>query len=127
MTKEVLTIISNAMCELGLDYSFGINRNPQITYPYFVGSYSEVAGNTEDGLQEATFSIDGFSRTTWEALEDAKQAIEECFGGANGMTLIADNGNGVCVAYNNALAIPTGDAELMRIQINLGIKEWRTN
>lgn len=59
--------------------------------------------------------------TTWIGLENAKEAIERNFS----KTAILPNGNGIAVSYGGALIIPTGDAELKRIQINLTIKEWR--
>lgn len=127
MTTEALEIISNAMESLGIEYSFGMyNKNP-IVYPYFVGEYTEPPGLTEDGSQEATFMLNGFSRETWLALEEAKQKIEGYFSRVYGNTAITDDGTGIAIFYASALVIPTGDAELKRIQINLQVKEWKVN
>lgn len=130
MTKEVLKIISDAMTSLGLEYAFGEyggDANGEIVYPYFVGEYTEDVSVTEDGLQECSFLLNGFSRGSWLTLEDAKERIATYFNKVCGKTVIADNGSGVAIFYANSLIVPTGDAELKRIQINLSVKEWSVN
>lgn len=127
MTTAPLKIISDGMDALGLEYGFGTYSGNPVQYPYFVGEYTEAGSLTEDGLQESTFMLNGFSRTSWEALETAKEAIENYFDKVSGLTMIADNGNGICISYENALIVPTGDAELKRIQIDLRILEWKVN
>lgn len=124
MTTAPLKIIADGMKALGLSYGFGIYADKPVKYPYFMGEYQETESLTEDGLQEATFMLNGFSRTSWEALEEAKEAIENYFNKVSGLTMIADNGNGVCISYAHTLIVPTGDAELKRIQINLRVQEW---
>ena len=126
MNKDILKIISDAMSELNLNYEF-MEWNSAPRYPYFTGEYQESASTTEDGLQEATFILNGFSRSSWLALENAKEAIENYFNKISGKTVISSNGNGVAVFYANSLVIPTENAELKRIQINLSIKEWKVN
>lgn len=121
MTIEVLKFISDQLTAAGINYEFG-EWNSDIIYPYFTGEYQETSPTTEDGLQETTFILNGFSRTTWAELEAAKSIIENLF---TYNTSILDNGSGVDVSYSGSLVIPTGDAELKRIQINLTIKEWR--
>lgn len=127
MTKEVLTIIKNAMVELGLEYGFCEYSGNPVVYPYFVGEYTETEPFTEDGLQESAFLLTGFSRGSWLALEDAKERIKDYFDPVSGKTVITESGSGVAVFYANGLPVPTADAELKRIQINLTIKEWRVN
>lgn len=125
MTKAALQIISDGMKSLGLEYDFGEYSGDPVVYPYFVGEYTETAPFTEDGLQETAFLLTGFSRESWVALENAKEDIESYFNRVSGKTVIADNGSAVAVFYDNSLIVPTGDAELKRIQINLTIKEWK--
>ena len=75
MSKEVLGIIDNAMKSIGLEYGFGEyggNSKGEIVYPYWVGSYTETESYTEDGLQESTVMITGFSRGSWLDLENGK-------------------------------------------------------
>lgn len=126
MSKEGLKIIKDAMKALGLNYAF-MEWNGKPAYPYFVGEYQETPSLNEDGLQESTFLLTGFSRESWMALEDAKEKISTYFNQVGGRTVIADNGSAVAVFYSNSLVIPTGDAELKKIQINLDVKEWKVN
>lgn len=127
MSKQVLKIISNAMIGLGLEYGFGEYSADPVVYPYFVGEYTETESTTEDGLQETSFLITGFSRESWQALEDAKERIESFFNQVSGRTVMADNGSAVAIFYAGSMIVPTGDAELKSIQINLSIKEWKVN
>lgn len=124
MSKASLRIIADAMREMGLAYGF-MEYSGDLVYPYFVGEYTEQAPTTEDGLQITNFLLTGFSRGSWLALEEAREQIAQYFGMVSGKTVISDNGSGVAVFYENALVVPTEDATLKRIQINLHIKEWK--
>ena len=126
MSKEVRKIISNAMASLGLAYFF-IEYAGDVVYPYFVGEVTETEGITEDGLQESTFLLTGFSRGSWLELEEAREKIENYFNRVSGLTVITDSGSGVAIFYAHSLVVPTGDAELKKVQINLSIKEWKVN
>lgn len=128
MTKEALKIISDTMTALGLEYGFmeySGNDDGKIVYPYWVGEYTETEGFTEDGLQESTFLLTGFTRGSWLELEDQKERIEKQFNRVSGKVGITSSGSGVAIFYTHALIVPTGDAELKSIQINLSIKEWK--
>jgi hypothetical protein len=127
MSKQVLKIVSDAMESLGLEYGFGEYSGNPIVYPYFVGEYTEVESTTEDGLQESTVLLTGFSRDKWLTLEDARESIENYFNRVSGKTVITDNGSGVAIFYAHSMIVPTGDAELKSIQINLSVKEWKVN
>lgn len=130
MSKEVLNIIDSAMKSIGLEYGFGEyggNSNGKIVYPYWVGSYTETEPYTEDGLQETTVMLTGFSRGSWLDLENGKEKIEKHFNRVSGKVGITSSGNAVAIFYAGALIVPTGDAELKSIQINLSIKEWKVN
>ena len=124
MTKNVLKIIGEAMKALGIEYDFGVYEADPVVYPYFVGEYQETEPIYESGLQESTFMLNGFSRDTWLTLEEAKAKIEKYFNKISGKIVMVDDGSAVAIFYSNALIVPTGDAELKRIQINLSVKEW---
>lgn len=129
MTIEGMNIISEGMDALGLLYAFGeyrVKDDEEIPATYFVGEYQEIEPLNEDGMQETSFMITGFSRESWYALERAKESINKYFG-VSGKTVIADNGTAVAIFYASSLVVPTGDAELKRLQINLTIKEWSVN
>lgn len=125
MSIAALKIISDAMHSLGINYDFPEWDGTPV-YPYFVGEYSEVASTNEDGMQETSFLLTGFARgkEAYVALEEAKEKISDYFSKVGGYTVIADNGSAVAVFYSHSLVIPSGDAELKRIEINLTIKEW---
>lgn len=127
MTIETLGIINNGMTELGLEYEFGTYDKTPVVYPYWVGEYQEFETITEDGLQESTIILNGFSRGSWLDLERDKEKIENYFNRISGKTVITSSGSGVAVSFSDALIVPTGDAELKRMQINLNVKEWKVN
>lgn len=124
MSLAVLKFISDALDSLNINYQFGEWSTNPVPDPYFVGEYTESESLTreEDGLQEATFMLTG-TGTNWLTLEQAKASIENNIS----KTAILPNGNGIAVFYAGSLIVPTGDAELKRIQINLTIKEWSVN
>lgn len=124
MTSEPLKLISDGMAALGLNYAFMMWEG-EIKHPYFVGEYQEVPPTTEDGLQEADFILTGFTRGSWLELETAKEKIENYFNRISGKTVIADNGTAVAIFYANSFVVPTGNAELKRIEIHLSVKEWK--
>lgn len=127
MSIEALNIITNALVkELKLHYEFGTWTKKGI-YPYWVGEYQDIEPMNEDGMQETTFILTGFTRGKWIELVEAKEAIENYFNKVYGKTVIVESGSAVAVFYSDSLIIPTGDAELKKMQINLSIKEWKVN
>lgn len=123
MSIEGFNFIANELEQAGIKYEFGEWASNPVPEPYFVGEYSEIVPNSEDGEQNTTFMLTGTSRS-WISLEQAKKIIENLFSKVTGKTAILSNGNGIAVFYENAYTIPTDEAELKRIQINLLIKEW---
>ena len=127
MSKAVLKTIKDSMKEIGINYQYKKWKGHP-TYPYFVGSYQEVPTPGEDGMQETSFILTGFARSDGNVdgvlqLEDAKEKIENYFG--TGKVVNVD-GSAVAIFYANTFGeLPTGDAELEKIEINLTIKEWR--
>lgn len=123
-------IVQNSMNALGIEYAFAEyagNDEGKVVYPYFVGEYTESEPVTEDGLHEASFMLTGFSRDSWLTLEDAKERIERYFNMSSGKTYITARGTGIAISYAGSMIVPTGDAELKKIQINLDTKEWKVN
>ena len=124
MSIAALKFVSDTLDSLGISYQFGEWSTNPVPNPYFVGEYTEPESMTreEDGYKETSFIITG-TGTNWLTLEQAKATIENNIS----KTAILSNGNGVAIFYGGSLIIPTGDAELKRIQINLTIKEWSVN
>ena len=122
MSIAALKFISDNLDALSIPYELGVWSSDPVPDPYFVGEYNEPESTEleENGLQEIDFILTG-TGTTWIGLENAKEIIESNIS----KTATLPNGNGIAVFYTGSLLIPTGDAELKRLQINLNIKEWR--
>lgn len=127
MSKNVLKMVSTAMEALGLEYGYVTYKKKPIVYPYFVGQYNETESVTESGLQEGTFTLTGWTRGEWLTLEDARERIENYFNKISGKIVMVEDGSAVAIFYASSLVVPTMDAELKRIQINLITKEWSVN
>jgi hypothetical protein len=124
MSRNVLNTINNAMDALGLEYGFmRFNKKP-VVYPYWVGEYQENPPTSESGYSTSSFLLSGFHRGEWDDLETQKERIENYFNKVSGKTVMAEDGSAVAIFYANSLIVPTGDAELKRIQINLDVHEW---
>lgn len=123
MTSEPLKLISDGMAALGLNYAFE-RWEDEPKYPYFTGQYLEEESTSEDGMQQCDFILTGWHRGSWLDLEAAKEKIENYFY-RDGRTAIASNGNAVVVSYSHSFVIPSGDAELNKIEIHLNVKEWK--
>lgn len=124
MTRTALNIIGQAMASLGLEYGFiRYNKNP-LVYPFWVGSYQENPIVSESGHSTTAFSLMGNHRGSWDDLETQKERIENYFNKVSGKTVMAEDGSAVAIFYANTLIVPSVDAELKRIQINLDIHEW---
>lgn len=108
-----------------IEYQFGTWVTHPVPDPFWVGEYIEVESNEreENGYQETTFILTG-TGSSWADLENDKKKITEAIAGR---TAILPDGNGIAVYYGNAHNVPTGDAELKRIQVNLTVKEWSVN
>ena len=92
---------------------------------YHVGETSENPMTTmeEDGCQDTSMILRGFTRKDRMILKhDAETIRMKC-----PLTEILPDGTGIAIFYNGASFVPTGDAELKSIKINLLIKEWRVN
>ena len=124
MTRNALKVITNAMNRLGLEYGFVRYNKKPVVYPYWVGEYQESAPTSESGYSISTFMLTGFHRGEWADLETQKEQIQNYFNKVSGKTVMAEDGSAVAVFYANSLIVPTMDAELKRIQINLEIQEW---
>jgi hypothetical protein len=119
MTPAALNYINEALTTAGIPYEYN-TWNKALTYPYFVGEYTEAEPLYEDGIHEATFTITGTNDGSMLELELAKDKIKKeiC-----NKTAILPNGNGIAVFYAGSSPIPTGNERMKRIQINLTIKE----
>ena len=124
MARNVLKVMTKAMGNLGLEYGFIRYNKKPVVYPYWVGEYQESPPISESGHSISTFMLSGFHRGEWADLETQKEKIENYFNKVSGKTVMAEDGSAVAIFYANSLIVPTMDAELKRIQINLDVHEW---
>lgn len=128
MQKETLKFISDALASVGIPYEFDeFNSSIESLNRYWVGEYSEIAPTSEDGQEETTFLLTGIAKEDILILENDKKNIKNLFPSIGGNSAILENGSGIAIFYDNSLQVPTGDAILKRMQINLTIKEWMVN
>ncbi len=125
MSIEALKYIGNLMESIGIPYEFMRWNSGIPPDGYFVGEYIEAPSMTreENGYQESTFILRGYTRGTWLVLEQAKEKIAKSIP----KTAILEDGSGIAVFYESATVVPTQDADLKSIKINLTIQEWRVN
>lgn len=123
MTEAALVYMRNLMKDLSIPYAFLEWKEKPPEEGYFVGDYIESAtlDREENGHTECTFILRGFTRKEWSFLEEAKRKIEK----SAASTTILPDGTGLAIFYATGEHVPTGDAELKGIKINLTIPEWR--
>lgn len=110
---------------LKIPYRLG-QWNSNVTYPYSVGEITEEPVTTEDGHETSTLLITVFHRGD-EAilkLEEVKEKIKNHFNPIYGLRGETDSGT-IVIYYDGSFFVPTGEADLKKIQINLSIKEWK--
>ena len=120
---SVLGIINEELNSIGVPYEFMEWTDP-VQYPYWVGEYSDTPTVTEDGFKESTVILTGTTKGTWLELEQTRAKIEKHFHPICGLSRSTEDGT-VVIYYGNSFPVPTGEADLKRIQINLEVKEWK--
>lgn len=121
---DKLKFINEQMTAIAVPYEF-MQWTSAVTYPYFVGEITEDPTTTEDGRESSTMLLTGFSRGNYIDMETIKEKIKSHFSpvyGARGQT---DSGATIAVFYDGAFYVPTGEADLKKIQINLKIYVWK--
>lgn len=121
---EVLKYINSELQKIKVPYEFG-EWTSKVVYPYFVGEYTEVTPLNEDGQEEKTFILNGFTRKSALEFEKIKAKIQKHFPAVGGRTAVLDDCSGIAVFYSNSNYIPTNVEGLKRIQINLTVKIWK--
>jgi hypothetical protein len=123
MTVEALQYLNNCIESLSIPYEF-MQWTKDLSFPYFVGEYTETESINEDGSEQGTLILTGTTNKSYLTLEFIKEKLKDFFP-SDGRTAILDSGSGIAVSYSTAFPVPTGEQGLNRIQINLNIKEWR--
>lgn len=124
MNVSALEYIATRMAESGVPYALGRWDGPKASADscYFVSEYNEIEtmDRRESGRQETKMILRGYTRGPWKLLEEAKAAIEKNLPG----TTILEDGTGLAIEYDYGMIVPTGDADLKSMKINLSITEF---
>ncbi len=119
-----LNFIKEQMRAIAAPYMYG-RWTADVVYPYYVGELTEDAPRTEDGATDSTMLITGFHRGDPIALETDRQKIKKHFCPIYGCRGNTKDGGAIAVFYERAFIVPSGDADLHKIQIYLKIKQWK--
>lgn len=123
MSIAAWAYINSRLKALDIPYAFmRWNETPPDDY-YFVGEYTEIPSpnKEENGMQETTIILRGYTWKDWLMLEEAKEKIESSLP----ITTILENGNGLAVFYDTAMVVPTSVDNFKSIKINLTVQEWK--
>lgn len=121
MTEAGLKFVSDMMDMLSIHYAF-MEWKSKPPDRYHVGEPLEMTMTTmeEDGREDTTLILRGFTRGDWTLLLKDAETIKKNLP----QTAILPDGTGIAVFYAGSQPVPTGDAELKSIKTNLDIKEW---
>ncbi|SEA15892.1 hypothetical protein SAMN04515656_104144 [Eubacterium aggregans] len=93
-----------------------------VSYPYWV---YEILGSpvvSEDGMEELTIILTGFSKGKALPLAQAEGRIKQYF--KHGVTVTDDDGSTICFSYGGFQSVSTGAPDLKRIDITISVKKW---
>ena len=119
---NIMGLVDEKLEAAKVPYEYG-EWSSTVTYPYFVGSYSEIEYRFEDDCSVGTFTIDGWARGSSNKLElfNNREIIKSLF---DDLQEIHDN-TLYFISYAGCQEIPTGEKELSRIQITLNTHYWK--
>lgn len=121
--KQVLGIIASELTDLNVPYEF-MRWTSEAVDTYFVGEYTEIPTDTEDGYEEGTLILTGTTIGDWLGLEELKEKIKNHFPNGYGRRIATADG-AVVIYYSHSFPVDTGEADLKRIQINLDVQRWK--
>ena len=123
MIESVLGIIKDELHSIGVPYEY-MRWTSTVNDRYWVGEYSDTPTYNEDGSEEITLLLTGTTSQSWAMLHQDQSKIKDHFPNIYGLRKSTNDGV-VVIFYDNSLPVPTGEADLKRLQINLQIKAWK--
>lgn len=123
MIETALGITHSELKSIDVPYEFMRWTSP-VEDRYWVGEYTEIPTDVEDGYEEGTLLLTGTTKNLWSVLMEDRVKIKDHFSKIGGLRKPTDDGT-VVIFYENSFPVPTGEADLKRIQINLHIKMWK--
>lgn len=124
MIEKALGIANEELNNIDVPYEFMRWTSNDKPNRYWIGEYSEIPTNTEDGYEEGTLILTGTTEDLWSVLIQDRVKIKDHFPSICGLSKTTNTGV-VVIFYENSFPVPTGDANLKRIQVNLRIKAWK--
>lgn len=121
---EKLKFINEQMTAIAVPYEFG-EWSSAIQNLYFVGEITEDPTIHEDGLEQSTMLLTGFCRGKMIDLLTVMEKIKSHFSPVHGLRGQTDSGSTIAVFFDGYFTIPSGEADLKKIQINLKIFVWK--
>ena len=120
---DKLKFINEQMTAIAVPYEFGEWTSP-VVYPYGVGEITEDPITTEDGEEQSTMLLTFFHRGNMIDLLAIKEKIKKHFSPIYGLRAQTEGG-AIAVFYDGFFPVPSGEADLKKIQINLKIIEMK--
>ena len=120
---DKLKFINEQLDSIAVPYEFMEWTSP-VVYPYGVGEITEEPTTTEDGAEQSTLLLTFFHRGKMIDLLSIKEKIKKHFHPIYGLRGETDSG-AIAVFYDGFFPIPSGEADLKIIQINIKINEWK--
>lgn len=115
---DILKFINKKLT--GIPYEYG-EWTGEVSYPYFVGSFTEDDYRFEDGHTGGTLTIDGWSRKSKLELLQYADEIKDTFSDL----IEVDENYAFAIRYGAMQEIPSGEADLFRVTITLFTDEWK--
>lgn len=121
--RSILRYIKQELTQINIPYSFMTWKRKR-EYPYFVGEIFRIRTDGEDGKEEYSFLLTGFTRNSYDDLIEIAEKIEINYPNVAGKIGIFEES---CIAMfvTDITPLPTEDEELKKIQINLQINRWK--
>lgn len=120
---DKLKFINEQMDSIAVPYEF-MEWTAPVVYPYGVGEITEDPITTEDGAEQSTLLLTFFHRGKMIDLLSIKEKIKSHFPPVYGLRAQTEGGS-IAVFYDGFFVVPSGEADLKKIQINLKINEWK--
>ena len=125
MTKEILKYMNLRLKKI-LPYQY-YEWKTAVEYPYWIGEYSEVESDSEDGFGEDVLMVTGTTTGSVIELEDGKEVLQRAFPKISGHHAVLESGTNIIVYYDTSTSVPTDNNDIKRIQVNLKIKSWKVS
>lgn len=110
---------------IAVPYEFDLWTSENIPNLYFVGEITEDPTINEDGLEQSTILLTGFCRGKMIDLLTVMEKIKSHFNPVHGLRATTSSGSTIAAFFDGYFTIPSGEADLKKIQINLKIYEWK--